>query len=77
MTRPIGGYRTFDPAPILSLPKFCNLMDDEIAADLDVTVSALRSWKGGRRVMSVKMADHVALRLGLHPTNVWDGWEHE
>lgn len=62
----------YDPAPILAY--FRGERDLHIARHLGVDHTTIGNWRSGARLMS-STADRVAIRLGLHPINIWPEWE--
>lgn len=63
----------FPLEPLLGL--LAETTDADTAERLGVSVSTVRGWRQGRRVtLGLVLADRYAVRLGLHPANVWDDW---
>lgn len=63
--------RSFDPAPLLAL---VSGSAREQATACGVTVRTVGRWRAGAGV-DRRTADEVAVRLGLHPAEVWgDEW---
>jgi hypothetical protein len=64
---------SYDPTPILA--RFpADASSQEVASYLDVSQSLIRYWRCGRRRLSEETADRIAIRLGLHPLNIWPEW---
>ena len=67
---------TFDPRPILARHEFVHLLDREIGEQLGVSSRTIQNWRGGKRRLSRKRADELAVGLGLHPVLIWPEWGH-
>lgn len=62
-----------DPAPILAL--VAGRSDREISDRIGVSRRTVWRWRQGVTLVYPATADRVAVRLGLHPANVWgDDW---
>jgi len=70
MTAPVS----YDPAPVLDRREYLHLLDREIAEQLGVTTGTIRNWRSGRRRLTRKRADELAIGLGLHPVLIWPEW---
>jgi hypothetical protein len=68
----MGAY--LDPRPIFDLLPGSS-SDSELGERLEVDRLTIKRWRQGTSRLYAATADRVALRLGLHPANVWgDDW---
>lgn len=65
--------RTLDAAPLLELK--ADTTDDRLAVLLGANRQSVTRWRAGERI-ALDTADRCAVRLGLHPSEVWgnDWW---
>jgi hypothetical protein len=62
-----------DPGPLLAL--FPGATDGEIADRTGVSRHTVLRWRHGTTALYPATADRIAVRLGLHPANLWgDAW---
>jgi hypothetical protein len=63
---------TFDPAPVLA--RFPDRTAADIAAYLGVGAASVAKWRAGLRGLPPAGADRIAVRLGVHPGELWPEW---
>ena len=68
--------RIHKPSPRYSALRLIELFDadannTEIAEALDIDRRTVAEWRKGRDSISLNLADVLAIRLGLHPLEVW------
>ena len=51
--------------------------NDDLAARLNMTTSALKKMRYTRPMLTVLMADRLAIAAGYHPAEVWPHWWEE
>lgn len=70
MTRPAS--HRFPLAPLRDAYERQGRLPGQIHAALGITKRTLYKWR--ERGLSDRQADHAAVALGLHPSNVWHDW---
>jgi hypothetical protein len=70
----------YDPGPAIAQARLAVLEHDEpptadnLAAALGVNRRSLQRYRTGAQQLRPHDADAIAVRLGLHPANLWPEW---
>lgn len=69
-----GGRRSYRPSLLLDHPALRGCTGDAIAERIGVTRRTVVRWKAGTAWVTHRHADLAAVRLGCHPSTIWESW---